>query len=393
LKSEFCPRQKELKTMLSAFIIAAISRSPAFIDVFSKGDGGFVQIRIPSLVVTDRGTLLAFAEGRNTDRSDQGSNKILLRRSSNGGQTWQPIQIVDDKGADSLNNPCAVVERTSGHVFLMYQRLPAGMKESSSSIAPGFDGPNIYSSFLTESRDDGKSWTVPLDITRTVKHAVGATTICSGPGIGIQLTHGAHKGRLVIPFNEGPYNLWNNYAVFSDDRGRTWQAGQNAPGALIKDGLGKTRSQVNEAQLVELSDGSIMLNSRQFAGAKVRKTAVSRDGGNTWSMIADAPQLRDPSCMASILRYSFGSDGQNTILYSGPDAADRRNGTIRASFDDGKTWPISKVLVPGDFAYSVLTKLPDGSVGCLFETNGYKKIVFARFTMEWLRSSTTGPNS
>src|SRR6201999_3570378 len=99
------------------------------------------------------------------------------------------------------------------------------------------------------------------------------------------------------------------------------------------------------------------------------------------------PELRDPSCMGSIFRESF-DDPAGGILYSGPDSTKRENGTIHLSRDDGATWPVQRVLWPGGFAYSVLTKLPDGTLGCLFEADNYQRIVFARFTLAWLEDAS-----
>ncbi len=343
--------------------------APHFTNVFVAGESDFAAIRIPSVVVAKNGTVLAFAEGRKVPRADQASNKIILRRSTDGGITWGALQVIADDGANSLNNPTSVVEQDSGRVWLMYQRIPAHLKESSKETESGYEGENIYRNFLIGSDDHGGTWSQPLDVTRSTKRPTGATTIASGPGIGIQLTRGPHKGRMILPFNEGPYWLWNNYAVFSDDKGATWQCGGNVPGVLIPGPNGKSRSQVNEVQMVELDDGSVRLNSRQFAGNKVRKTATSQDGGATWSAIEDASELRDPSCMGSILRLTFPADGEKSrILYSGPDSLKRENGTIHISYDEGKTWPVSRTLVPGSFGYSVLTKLPDGDIGCLYET-------------------------
>jgi sialidase-1 len=371
-------------SLIVAVIIAAAARAgfaaePVFTDVFVAAEDGFNTIRIPSIAVTTHGVLLAFAEGRLGAKSDQAQNKIICKRSSDSGLTWTPVAVVADDGENSLNNPTAVVDRSTGRVFLMYQRIPAHMTEASKAISPGLDGPMIYRNFLLTSDDDGKTWSVPADVTRTTKHPTVATTVASGPGIGIQLTRGPHKGRLIFPFNEGPFYKWNNFAVYSDDDGASWKVGDNAPGNMKG-----ARSMVNEVQMVELEDGSVMLNSRQFAGAKCRKISVSRDGGETWSPIADAPELRDPSCMASILRYSFSADGHpGVVLYSGPDADKRINGTVYISEDDGKSWPIKRTLVPGSFSYSVLVKLPDNSVGCLFE--GASAIQFARFDPAWVR--------
>ncbi len=369
---------------LAFFSLLTHAAEPVFNDVFVAKTDHFKSIRIPSVVVTKTGTILAFAEARAAN-SDQALNKIAIKRSTDGGQTWSSIQIIADDGANSLNNPTAIVEHESGRVLLMYQRIPSHLKEHSKEIATGFDGPNIYRNFLLTSDDDGATWSNPLDVTATTKRPTGATTIASGPGIAIQLEHGPNKGRIIFPFNEGPYGIWNNYTVYSDDRGATWKCGDNVPGAIITDAKGGKHSQLNEVQVAELSDGSVLLNSRQFAGAKVRKKSISHDGGVTWSKTEDVPELRDPSCMGSILRNSFAENGaKNVLLYSGPDSTKRDNGTIYASFDDGATWPIKRVLYKEMFAYSVLTRLPNGEVGCLFETDNYARITFARFPLEWV---------
>jgi sialidase-1 len=369
-------------------MLSIYAAEPVFSDVFVALTDGFKSIRIPSVIVTKKGTLLAFAEARAAN-SDQAQNKIALKRSSDNGQTWSAITLIADDGANSLNNPVAIVERETGKVLLMYQRIPGHLKEHSKEVEIGFEGPNVYRNFLITSDDDGATWSKPLDITSMTKRATGATTLAGGPGIAIQLEHGPNKGRILFPFNDGPYGMWNNYVVFSDDRGVTWKCGENVPGALVANAKGAKKSQINEVQVAELSDGSVLLNSRQFAGAKVRKKSISHDGGVTWSTIEDVPELRDPSCMGSILRYSFAENGaKNILLYSGPDSLKRENGTVYASIDDGATWPIKRVLRKDDFAYSVLTRLPNGDVGCLFEANNYARIVFARFPLDWVLDGT-----
>lgn len=379
-------KRRDLFMVLATAVCAAgiHAAEPVFTDVFRAGSDGYASVRIPSVVVTRGGAVLAFAEGRQKPH-DQAENDIVLRRSTDAGATWSPLQVVAADGAHSLNNPTAVMERESGRVFLMFQRIPAHLTERSAETAEGLDGPNAYRNLLVWSDDEGVTWTEPLDVTASTKRPTGATTVASGPGIGIQLTRGPHAGRLIIPFNEGPYWKWQNFAVLSDDRGKTWRCGENVPGVFVADPKNGERSQINEVQMVELSDGSVRLNSRPFAGVRVRKTAVSRDGGVTWSPVEDVPELKDPSCMASILRYSFDdAGGRGRILFSGADGPKRVAGTISLSTDDGATWPVRKVLWPGSFAYSVLTRLPDGSVGCLFEADDYGRIVFARFGLDWL---------
>ncbi len=372
---------------LSLTLLIASAAEPEFADVFtSNNQEGYASIRIPAVIVTKQGTVLAFAEGR-VRPADQAENDIVGKRSVDGGRTWSALRVIHEDGAHSLNNPTLVQERGSGRIFLMFQRIPAHLKEHSAGTAAGLEGADIYRNLLMWSDDDGVTWSAPLDATATTKRPERATTIASGPGIGIQLSRGARKGRLIFPFNEGPYGRWQNFAVFSDDVGKSWRFGADVPGALVPDGKGGERSQINEVQMVEMNDGAVRLSSRQFAGAKVRRTAVSRDGGETWSPVAELPELSDPSCMAGMARVSFDDGtGLGKLIHTGPDSMRRDHGTVYLSLDDGATWPVKRELWPGGFAYSVPTHLADGTVGVLFEADNYQRIVFARFPLEWLEA-------
>lgn len=370
-----------------------MAAQPELSDVFLAGKDGFKSIRIPSVVVTKNGVVLAIAEGR-AQHADQANNKLILKRSRDGGRTWGAQRIIADDGANTLNNPCSVADERSGRVIVMYQSYPAGFSERDGGIQPGLEGAAIVRNYVVHSDDEGVTWSKPEDVTRTTKTAERVTILASGPGIGIQLRRGPHTGRILIPFNEGPFGHWNVLAVYSDDGGATWRQGQPAPRCNVPDGKGGEISLVNEVQMVELGDGSVKLNSRKWGGKPLRKVAVSQDGGMTWSTVEEDAALRDPGCMASILRCSFlGKNSESRILYSGPDSTKRDTGTIYLSRDEGKTWPVKKVLFPGSFSYSVLTALPDGTIGCLFETDSANRIVFARFTIDWLlEPSTLKPN-
>ncbi len=354
---------------MTAFLASIAHAAPEFVPVFTAGESGFPAVRIPSIVVTKSGALLAFAEGRK-NLSDQAENKIILRRSLDAGKTWSPVQTIADGGKRPLNNPCAVIEGKSGRVLLMFQSYPANLKEASGQIKTGYEGDDIVKSYLMHSDDEGQTWSALQEITRQVKRAEKATTIASGPGIGIQIQKGPHAGRLIMPFNEGPFGKWNAYAVYSDDGGALWQCSDNVPNG---EGI------VNECQLVELSDGRVMLNSRQMGGKAVRKISFSSNGGQTWSPVQDALDLIDPRCQGSILRLRDGK-----LLYSGPRSTKRENGTIYLSSDDGQTWPIKKTFVAGNFAYSNLAEVSDGTIGCLFETDNHQHITFAHFSLDWL---------
>jgi sialidase-1 len=345
------------------------------IDVFSGGKDGYPAYRIPSIITTKSGTLLAFAEARANLR-DHAENDIVLKRSSDGGKTWGALQVVAEDGTNALGNPTAVVVRETGRVVLMYQRYAKGFDEHKAE--PGLDGPRVCRTFVQHSDDDGATWSQRREVTASVKRPTEVTSTATGPGIGIQLARGKHAGRILMPFNQGPYGKWKVYAAFSDDRGETWRYGETAP----EPGKGFA----NEVQFVELSDGSVMLNARNQRGAKVRKVSISRDGGETWSPLRDDAVLIESECQASILRHpNSGDSARDVFLFSNPATQiGRSNGVVRLSRDEGKTWPVSRVLYAGGFAYSCLASLPDDSVGCLFERDGYKAISFARFTVDWV---------
>ncbi len=364
---------------------------PSLSDVFVNGDGHYPAYRIPAVLTSSAGTLLAFAEGR-ASLSDHAANDIVLRRSLDHGLTWGALQLLHDDGTNSLNNPCVVQDALTGRILLMYQRYPYGCHES--CVVPGYTGANICRSFLLSSDDDGATWSEPQEITEQVKPPAPADSVCSGPGIGIQLRHpGAdgipgtaddRAGRLVMPFNHGEAgSVWRVYAVFSDDHGVTWSYGAIAP-AGAEAGYG------NEVQMVELSDGRVLLNARNQGGLKYRKVATSADGGATWSPLADDTELIEPTCCASVLRLTDPLDGQaNRLLYAGPySQSSRVNGRVWLSADDGGTWPTHREVYTGSYAYSILTALADGRVGVLFERDNYAKISFSRVPLAWLTYGT-----
>ncbi len=355
-----------------------------YIPVFQRNDGVYPEYRIPALLATQNGTLLACAEGRQT-LDDHAQNDIVLKRSVDGGQSWSATQVVYSDGANVAVNPC-IVQLPDGRILLMFQRFPAGyhsrpMQQGRIKLLhPGVEGELICRTLLMFSDDDGLTWSEPRDVTAGTKRPTIVNSTASGPGVGIVLTRGDHKGRIIIPTNEGMWDghlhRFNVYTCFSDDNGETWQFGENAP---HDDAYG------NEVQMVELIDGSVLLNSRSIYGSKLRKLAISRDGGETWTQLKDQPDLPEPQCMGSTIRYSWPEEeGGSVLLYSGPASQNKREqGTIFISRDEGQTWPECKLVYPGEFAYSCLTKLPDGSVGLLFEADGYAAIRFVHLSREW----------
>lgn len=342
------------------------------VDVFVGGEGGYPVYRIPAITRLGSGRLLAFAEGRSSG-ADNGSNDMVVRASDDLGATWSPVSVVDDQPGRSLNNPCVVEVRDGAHagrVILMYQSYPTGCGEG--CVVPGYKGDNICRTFIRSSEDGGTTWAAAVDVTSQVKRPTVVTSVASGPGVGIQLRHGEHAGRLVVPFNQGPYGAWACYAAYSDDGGDSWQYG--AVAANGSPGTG------NEVQMVERADGSILLNSRQFSGGGWRKTATSQDGGATWSPLANDDELPDPSCMAGLVALTDPVDGfdQSRIVFSGPNStSSRSNGHAWLSTDGGATWPIRKRIYAGAFAYSLPVAVDCDRFGVFFEKDGYTRITLA----------------
>ncbi len=356
------------------------------VDVFIQGDGGYPQIRIPAIVTTRNGVLLAFAEGRQA--GDHSENDIIVKRSTDSGKTWGPVQVISEMGGDSLNDPCAVALK-SGRVLLLFQRYPKGYhtgKSSHTEMADlGYDGPTNTQSFLTCSDDDGVTWSEPEDVTRALRREDVVSV--GSPGIGIELQFGEHKGRIVWPLYEvmpvgGGDRFWHNRAAFSDDGGLTWKLGERVP-------LDKPEDCSNEAQIVELADGRILMNSRGITAKPCRMVSVSHDGGGTWETMREDCGLMAPQCMGSIIGCINPGDGKQIVLVSLPNTtSERRNGTIFISKDGGQTWPIKRMIYPEYFGYSCLTVLPDGRVGCLYEREGTARTSLGLYDLNWLMGDT-----
>lgn len=346
--------------------------------VYRSGVNGYHTYRIPAVVVTQKGTVLAFCEGRKNNSRDHGNIDLLVQRSEDGGRHWAAQQVVYEEGGTepvTIGNPCPVIDDATGVIWLPFTR-------------------NNTDVLVTRSTDDGKSWSTPVTITGEVKPPHWSW-YATGPGIGIQLRRGSRKGRLVIPCDHRePVNgvpTKFSHVIYSDDHGDHWQAG------------GSVAPLTDECQIAELSDGRLMINMRNYQGreggdpahGKQRAIANSQDAGQSWGPLVFDPTLIEPVCQASLLRYSWpGIHNRNRLLFSNPASrTDRENLTVRLSLDEGVSWPEQRVLQTGPAAYSCLTKLPDGTVGCLYEAgddNPYERIVFARFSLAWLQSDAGG---
>ncbi len=339
---------------------------PASIDVFTSGEGGYHTYRIPALVRSEKGTLLAFCEGRRGASSDWGDIDLLLRRSRDGGRTWLPAVVVADFGADTIGNPAPVVDRRTKTIWLLLTRNPGDVPEK--QIAAGLSGPT-RTVWVTSSRDDGLTWSAPVDITAAVKQPEWSW-YATGPVNGIQL----RSGRLVIPCDHDWNGRHYSHVIYSDDRGKTWQLGGTAgPGC-------------NESTVVEQADGTLMLNMRSYAGRNRRAVSLSRDRGLTWSPPTDDEALLEPVCQASLI--ACGKGKSRVLLFSNPADRKRVNMTVRLSRDEGRNWVASRTIFSGPSAYSNLVALQGDEVGLLYEKGErgpYERITFVRFFLRDFR--------
>jgi sialidase-1 len=340
--------------------------------IFISGEDGYHTYRIPALITTKQGTLLAFCEGRKSGGSDSGNIDLLLKRSEDNGNSWSSSIVVWDDEENTCGNPCPVVDQSSGEIILLMTHN-LGQDHEREIIDGTSEGTRTV--WICSSNDDGVSWSSPKNITPSTKKE-NWSWYATGPGVGIQMNHTPFKGRLVIPCDHktlGDGVGYYSHVIYSDDHGVTWELGN------------PTEDGVNECQVIERTDGTLLLNMRRAANnsATHRAISISDDGGESWSPLSYDETLLEPRCQASLIRYY---DATNTnmpwVLFSNPAANSRNKMTVRLSKDDGKSWESSLVLYDGPSAYSCLTMLQDGTVGCLYErgeTSAYETITFATF--------------
>ncbi len=394
-----------LFALTGIFLTTAISSANAAPHqrLFHSGHDGYPRYRIPSLIVTTGGTALAICEGRKDGGGLQGNVDLIQRRSTDGGRTWSRIQRIADAGDDTLGNPCSLLDRTTGFVWLAFTRSPGQFTEAQITAGEVEGSTRV---FVTHSKDNGLTWENPSDITATTKRT-GWTWYGTGPGNGIQL----FDGRLFVPsyHKEGERGtVTRSHSVFSDDHGKTWKLGANA-------GLGN-----GESQALQRTDGTIYLSARAARGGPFfRSIVTSPDRGKTWSDKRYDRTLHDPYCQGSLLAISRSTGapssrsarpGDSTAirveqefdarisnnasapsplwLYCHSAGPDRHNLTIRISRDEGRTWPGKHLLRRGNGQYTSMAILPDGNVGVFYdcwEENNYQ-LYFARVDIRELQS-------
>jgi len=344
----------------SVSLVAAENETVQKTVVWKAGQDGYHTYRIPSLMVAADGNLLAFAEGRRAGRSDTGAIDLVMKRSTDGGSTWGDQMVVWKDEGNTCGNPCPVLDETTGRIHLLLTKNLGSDHESAIKKKTSKSTRTVW---VCHSDDHGKSWSQPTEITSSVKDPDWGW-YATGPGVGIQIQHGTHQGRLVIPCDhsytkDGVIGAGKgSHIVYSDDHGNTWQLG------------GLIRPEMNECQVVEIDDsGTLLIDMRSYRGKGCRAQATSTDGGQTWSTLVDAQQRVAPVCQASILRASWPeTDKAGVLVFSSPrNPKSRLNLTLLASFDQGTTWDWQYVLHEKASAYSCLTVRPNGDVACLAE--------------------------
>ena len=354
--------------LIFSLLIPFVSHTNELKYIFKSGSEGYNTFRIPSIITTDSGVVLAFAEGRKNSSSDSGDIDLVLKRSIDGGKTWGDLIVIRDDSTNVCGNPSPVIDRKTGKIFLLSTWNRGDDTESEIINMTSVDTRRVY---VMNSIDEGLSWSKPIEITDKVKKP-NWTWYATGPVHGIQIREGSKKGRMIIPCDHIEANTKKYYShiIYSDDGGSSWSIGGTTP-----------QDQVNECSVAEIGKGKLILNMRNYDRTQMnRKISISNDYGESWGDIYDDKALVEPICQASILRYSFKGFGRNDLLFINPaDKNKRLNMTLRLSNDLGRTWKGEFLLHEGPSAYSDITKLRNGNIGCLFEAgknSPYEGIVY-----------------
>ncbi|TGA98039.1 sialidase family protein [Streptomyces sp. MZ04] len=349
-------------------------------------DPGYACYRIPAVVKTVKGTLLAFAEGRVNDCSDAGDIDIVVKRSHDGGRTWSPLQVINEGAGDTHGNPAPIVDRGTGRIVLA-ETYNTGRTDGKNCDVPCDRTPH-----LQYSDDDGRSWSAPRDLSDQILPKDWNSWYATGPVHGLQLTRGEHAGRLVFTANTETWDgsrVTANHAalIVSDDGGKNWKIGAKDSYPIAQDGT--FRQKPSEMTITERPDGALYVSGREQDGTDLghRTHTVSRDGGDSFAAPFKAvPDLYTPQVQGSTLQF-----GKRMLLACPGDPDRRRTMQIRSSYDGGRTWDSVDrgTTVTTDWSgYSDLVRADGEHVGLMYEggaVDARDEIRFARFTEDWLQ--------
>jgi sialidase-1 len=356
-------RSSVLVTGLLALLAAGVAEAPAYAahhgcdssTPYTSGTEGYSAFRIPAVVATKKGHLLAFAEGRSTGLGDAGNIDTVVKRSTDGGCTWQALKVVQDSGDNTSGNPVPVVT-ASGRVVLLttYNAGTATEAQILRGQVPAEDSRRVFTQY---SDDDGATWSAPREITSDAKLG-NWRWYATGPGHAVRITHGRHAGRLVVAANHSiappagsadngsEAKYYGGHSLYSDDGGRTWHIGyvdDNTDGYV----------NANESTAAELPDGRVYFNTRDQNGTAPgsRADAYSLDGGKSLQQpFRPQPTLAGSVVEGSVLQVR---GGKAPLVYSGPAAPTTRAAmTLRVSHDQGVTWTAARTLSTLPAGYS-----------------------------------------
>ena len=377
-----------LSTLVVLLTLMPSGRAEPFlekVDVFEAGKDGYALYRIPGIVVTNKGTVLAYCEARKSSGNDWDQIDVMLRRSTDGGKTWEPRQSPVKLEGKFARNPAAVAKKLAKEGELTVNN-PVAFADRQTGAVHFLACVDYGRCFYLKSEDDGKTFSKPVEITATFdkfRPEYDWKVLATGPGHGIQLAN----GRLLVPVWLSTGTGGNAHrpscaaSIHSDDHGKTWQRGDIV--ATETD-----LANPSETVPVQLADGRVLFNIRNEAKQHRRAIAISPDGATKWTKPKFDDGLPEPICMGSIL----GLPGR--ILFANPNnptGRERKNLSVWLSTDDAKTWPVVKSIDPGISAYSDLAVANDGTILCFYERGGLEKnhyrthwLTVARFNLEWL---------
>ena len=349
--------------------------------IFAPGDFDSKFYRIPAIVTTEDGSLITATDKRKGNLWDLPQDiDVVIRRSTDNGKTWSdPLTIAEGKGLAKGYGDPALIKLHNGKILCLF----AGMNGLWQSTPD-----SLIRTYMSESADNGVTWTSPRDITAQLYGAdcpdplrkKWMASFCAS-GQAIQTS----KGRVMVvaAVRESSERSLNNYLFYSDDEGATWDVSQKA----MEGG--------DEAKVVELAGGSILMSIRNKHKGR-RIYTLSHDNGITWSEAGKWEDLKDPACNGDMIRYSMEKKGtgKNILLHSIPfDEKERKNVSVYVSYDEGKTWPAGKTICAGPSAYSSLTVLNDGTIGAYVEEGEPgMNLVYLNFSLEWLTRNTNERN-